>query len=98
MSGCGRKTRKSPYSREQSAIGAGIRAARSAVTGIFLSAIAATPVYKLFGEKGVETNEMPKPNDTSLLMNKLGYYMHDGGHSVLPQDWTHFIEYMKKHL
>lgn len=66
--------------------------------GEFLSAIAATPVYKLFGETGVETNEMPKPNDTSLLMNNLGYYMHDGGHTVLPDDWTKFIAYMKKYL
>ncbi len=36
--------------------------------------------------------------DTSLLMNRLGYYMHEGGHSVLPEDWTHFITYMKKFL
>lgn len=66
--------------------------------GEFLSAIEATRVYKLFGESGVETTEMPKPNDTSLLMNKLGYYMHDGGHTVLPEDWKRFIEYMKKYL
>lgn len=66
--------------------------------GEFLSAIEATKVYKLFGETGVETTEMPKPNDTNLLMNKLGYFMHDGGHTVLPEDWKHFISYMKKHL
>lgn len=66
--------------------------------GEFLSAISAAPVYRLFGETAPATTEMPKPNDTSLLMNKLGYYMHDGGHSVLPDDWKHFISYMKKHL
>lgn len=66
--------------------------------GEFLSAIEATKVYKLFGETGVETMELPKPNDPSLLLNKLGYFMHDGGHSVLSEDWKHFIEYMKKYL
>ncbi len=66
--------------------------------GEFLSAIAATPVYQLFKKQGPATSEMPKANDTSLLMNDLGYYMHEGGHTVLPTDWTHFIAYMQKYL
>jgi hypothetical protein len=66
--------------------------------GEFLSAVAAAPVYRLFNEKGPETSQMPAAGDTSLLMNNLGYYMHEGGHSVLPTDWTHMIEYMKKYL
>lgn len=66
--------------------------------GEFLSAVAAAPVYKLFKEKGPETTVMPAAGDTSLLMNELGYFMHDGGHSVLPGDWTHIITYMKKFL
>jgi hypothetical protein len=66
--------------------------------GEFLSAIAAAPVYKLFGETGPNATVMPAANDSSLLMNHLGYYMHEGGHTVLPEDWTHFIEYMKKFL
>lgn len=66
--------------------------------GEFLAAVEATKVYKLFGETGIETTEMPPPNDTSFLFNKLGYFMHDGGHTVLPEDWKHFIEYMKKFL
>jgi len=66
--------------------------------GEFLSAIAAAPVYKLFGEAGPNTTVMPAVNDASLLMNHLGYYMHEGGHTVLPEDWTHFVEYMKKFL
>lgn len=66
--------------------------------GEFLSAIAAAPVYRLFGLKGPETTVMPKANDESLLMNPLGYYMHAGGHSVLPEDWQLFIRYMKKYL
>lgn len=66
--------------------------------GEFLSAIAAEPVYKLFGETGPGTTTMLGPNDSSSLMNHLGYYMHEGGHTVLPEDWGHFITYMKKFL
>lgn len=66
--------------------------------GEFLSALAAAPVYKLFGETTPTATELPAANDTSQLMNKLGYFMHDGGHTVLPVDWTHFISYMKKYL
>jgi len=40
---------------------------------------------------------MPETGDKRLL-NPLGYYMHEGGHSVLPEDWKIFIEYMKKYL
>ena len=66
--------------------------------GEFLSAIAASPVYKLFGETGPTVDNMPKAGDASLAMNHLGYYMHEGGHAVLPADWTLFIAYMKKYL
>ncbi|MEO6232537.1 MAG: hypothetical protein ABJB11_12070 [Ferruginibacter sp.] len=66
--------------------------------GEFLAAIAAEPVYNLFGKKGPGTTTWPEAGDTSLLMNDLGYYMHNGGHSVLPGDWTLFIQYMKKYL
>jgi hypothetical protein len=67
--------------------------------GEFLSAIAAAPAYKLFGLKGPgETTPMPKANDQSLLMNPLGYYMHAGPHTVLPEDWQLFIKYLQKYL
>lgn len=66
--------------------------------GEFLSTMAAASVYKLFGESTPMTDKLPAPNDTSQLMNKLGYFMHEGGHMVLPQDWAHFIEYMKVYL
>lgn len=66
--------------------------------GEFLAAVAAEPVYKLFNEKGLGTTQMPVAGDTSWLLNRLAYFMHDGGHTVLPEDWTHFITYMKKYL
>jgi hypothetical protein len=67
--------------------------------GEFLSAVAAAPVYRLFGETAPEPAAvMPAAGDTSLLMNRLGYYMHEGGHTVLPEDWKLFVSYMKKYL
>ena len=66
--------------------------------GEFLSAVAAAPVYRLFGEKGpAATDTLPAAGDTSF-MNKLGYYMHHGGHGTIPEDWPLYIDYMKKYL
>ncbi|GAB3715466.1 acetylxylan esterase [Spirosoma flavus] len=66
--------------------------------GEFLSAVAAAPVYALFGEKGPQTTTLPAPGDTSQLLNHLGYFMHEGGHGVLPTDWPQIITYLKKYL
>ncbi len=65
--------------------------------GEFLAAQAAQPVYDLFGIKNAFP-EMPKAGDTSLAYQPLGYYMHDGGHGMIPSDWEVFMEYMKKFL
>lgn len=65
--------------------------------GEFLSALAAAPVYKLFGKDVPATDVMPKAGDTSNLKT-LGYYMHSGGHGTVPSDWGVFIQYMKKYL
>jgi hypothetical protein len=66
--------------------------------GEFLSAVAADPVYRLFGEKGPGTAVWPKANDTSLLLNPLGYYMHSGGHGTVPGDFDQFLLFLKKFL
>ncbi|GAB3337051.1 acetylxylan esterase [Larkinella ripae] len=66
--------------------------------GEFLSALAAAPVYQLFGETAPTTRTMPPAEDSSLLMNTLGYFMHEGGHAVLPTDWPRILAYLKKHL
>lgn len=66
--------------------------------GEYISVVTAEPVFRLFKQTGPQAKEMPAANDTSLLLNNLGYYMHEGGHSVLPDDWKHFITYMKKYL
>ncbi|GAA4737242.1 alpha/beta hydrolase family protein [Flavisolibacter ginsenosidimutans] len=65
--------------------------------GEFLAAVAAEPVYNLFGKKGPGTTVMPQPGDQSLL-NTLGYYMHAGGHGTVPSDWAVYMTFLKKYL
>jgi hypothetical protein len=64
--------------------------------GEFLAASAAEPVYSLFGKKGTGS-VMPAAGDKSLL-NTLGFYMHKGGHGLVPEDWDIFIEFIHKFL
>ncbi len=66
--------------------------------GEFLAAQEASKVYELFGENGPEDNEMPSAGDTSLTENKLGYFMHDGGHGTIPTDYPVFIQFIKRFL
>lgn len=65
--------------------------------GEYLAAQAATPVYQLFGIKGL-TETFPGSSDTASTFQPLGYYMHAGGHGTIPMDWNIFIEYLQKFL
>lgn len=65
--------------------------------GEFLAAVAAEPVYHLFGKKGLETTAMSTAGDTTML-NPLGYFIHSGGHGVFPGDYVVFVNYLKKYL
>jgi hypothetical protein len=65
--------------------------------GEFLAAKAATPVYALFGDKGIAEYSLPAPGKP-LIDNRLGYLMHDGGHGMVPSDWPVFIDFMDKHM
>lgn len=64
--------------------------------GEFLAAKAATPVFELLGQKGIEQYSMPKPGEP--LLNRLAFHMHDAGHAVLPSDWPLFFEFLDTHL
>jgi hypothetical protein len=64
--------------------------------GEFLAAVAATPVFKLLGKDGINTDQMP-PAGTPIL-HTLGYFMHSGGHGMVPSDWEQFYKFMEMHL
>lgn len=64
--------------------------------GEWLSLIEARKVYQLLGQDVPAGDEMPAPDQP--IYSTLGYVMHDGGHGVMPQDWTYYLEFMKRHL
>src|SRR5262249_5415461 len=53
--------------------------------GEFLAAVAAEPVYRLFGKQGLGTNHLPPAGQA--ILHTIGYSMHAGGHGTIPSDW-----------
>ena len=64
--------------------------------GELLAAAAATPAYRLLGQQGMETEQMPQPGQ--IVGHTLAYYMHAGGHGTVPSDWEVFLNFMQAHL
>ncbi len=64
--------------------------------GEFLSAYYATPVYELFGKKGIPTKEMPGVNQP--IQNTVAYHIRTGGHDVKEYDWEQYIKWAKEQL
>jgi hypothetical protein len=71
-------------------------------TGSYMAAIAAGPVFKLFGVKDLgvsndyRTEKMPDVN-VGLLDGELAWRQHDGGHTDLP-NMKYFIEWANKYV
>lgn len=61
--------------------------------GEFLSARNATPVYRLFGFKGLEGAEMLTEGDTRVWGDVLAYHYREGAHDVTTWDWKNYIEF-----
>src|SRR5205823_12466295 len=64
--------------------------------GEFLAAVAAAPVYRLFGKQGLDTDQMPPAGES--IMHTIGYREHVGGHGTIPSDWPEFLKFMEKHF
>lgn len=64
--------------------------------GEFLSAVAAEPVYKLFGKQGLGTDQLPPAGQP--ILHDIGYLMHSGGHGTVASDWPVFLRFMQMHL
>src|SRR5262245_56532421 len=65
--------------------------------GSFMAAVAAQPVYRLLGAKGLGvsddyTNEKMPPVNAGLLDGHLAWRQHDGGHTDAP-NWKHFLSW-----
>ncbi|MEP7272269.1 MAG: acetylxylan esterase [Acidobacteriota bacterium] len=64
--------------------------------GEFLAAVAAEPVFQLFGKQGLGTGQMPAAGEP--IFHTLGFVMHSGGHGTIPSDWELFLKFMQMHL
>jgi (4-O-methyl)-D-glucuronate---lignin esterase len=65
--------------------------------GEFVAAAAATPVYRLLGQRGIDSVQMPAAGQ-AVLDPTLGYYMHKGGHGTISSDWEVFLKFFQTHL
>nr|WP_295106501.1 pectate lyase [uncultured Caulobacter sp.] len=61
--------------------------------GEFLAAKAATPVYRLYGKTGVEGEQ---PIAETPPAGDLAFYMHKGGHALLPGDLVVMADFMAR--
>ena len=68
--------------------------------GEFTAAVAAEPVYEMFGKKGLGTDQVPASGVP--VLNGIGYYMHRGGHGMNAEDgtsdWSVYLDFMDLHL
>ncbi len=64
--------------------------------GMFLAALAASPVYRLLGGKGLQTTDLP-PMETPDIGGDLAFRQHSGGHSPAP-NWPTFLVFASRYL
>jgi hypothetical protein len=62
--------------------------------GEFLAAVAAGPVYKLLGKQDLGADVWPAAK-VPIYSNGLNYYMHDGGHGMVPTDYDIYVQFLK---
>lgn len=64
--------------------------------GEWVAAQAAEPVYALYGRTGAKGKEYPQPGHPGL--NDMGFFVHDAGHTVLPEDFEVMTDFMDRHF
>lgn len=65
-------------------------------TGEFLTALYASPVFRLLGEQGLAVETKPALN-TPVLSNP-GYVVREGQHNIFPMDWQNHLDFADRHL
>ncbi len=64
--------------------------------GEYLAAIAATPVYQLFGKKGLDRTPDQSPVTSEFVGNDLAFYLNNGGHASI--NWDIYYKFLEEHL
>jgi len=64
--------------------------------GEFLSALYATPVYRLLSKEGLPAKEMPAVNHP--VQGTIGYHLRTGKHDVTRYDWEQYLKFADKHF
>ncbi len=64
--------------------------------GEFLSAVAASPVWKLFGKQGVGVDQMPGLHQPAG--DSVRYHIRAGKHDVTAYDWEQFLAFADRHF
>lgn len=64
--------------------------------GEWVSAKAAQEVWALYGAQGPQGDVMPAPGEAAS--GDLAFFMHEGGHTVVPEDFEQIISFMDEHF
>ena len=64
--------------------------------GMFMSAVAAGPVYRLLGRRDLGTSEFPAM-ETALVDGDIAFRQHSGGHTAGP-NWPTFIQFAQRYF
>jgi hypothetical protein len=65
--------------------------------GEFMACVAADPVYRLMGKKGLDAVDMPKA-DMPVESGELAFYLHTGGHVFTPAEHRSVMQWASKYM
>lgn len=63
----------------------------------FLSALYASPVYRLYGKQGLSIQQMPNVGEADNG-GWIGYHLREGKHNITTWDWQHYIHFANRHF